>query len=78
LNELIAVGEEKLRGGETKLRAGEEKLFDTYMQLARGAWRADKVELADQYLNECPPRLRDTEWNDLKRKCYPEVSSLDI
>ncbi len=68
---------ESINSGSTKLRLGEEKLFDTYMQLSRSAWRADNIELANYYLNECPQRLRDNIWHDLKRKCYPNVLTLN-
>ena len=66
LNESLAADGEKLRLGETKL-------YETYMQLARSAWRADNISLANHYLNECPPGLREVGWNDLKNKCLPQV-----
>ena len=59
--------------GETKLGQGEEKLLETYLQLARAAWRSDNIELADYYLNQCPDHLRKRAWHDLKHRCYPNV-----
>jgi serine/threonine protein kinase/WD40 repeat protein len=66
---LKSVGE-----SEARLVDGEERLFDTYLRLARVAWQADNIELADYYLNQCPPEHRATlAWRDLKRQCHPDV-----
>ena len=62
-----------LEAGNAKLSLGEEKLLETYLQLARAAWRADNIELADYYLNECPTRLQNAAWYNLKHRCYPNV-----
>ena len=59
--------------GETKLGLGEEKLLETYLQLARAAWRSENIELADYYLNQCPNHLRKRAWHDLKHRCYPNL-----
>jgi serine/threonine protein kinase/outer membrane protein assembly factor BamB len=69
--------EQSLATDKEKLRQGEEQLFATYMQLARSAWRNDDIELSNYYLNQCPPSLRNIAWEDLKRKCYPNVLKLD-
>ncbi|MGE3780032.1 MAG: WD40 repeat domain-containing serine/threonine protein kinase, partial [Pirellulaceae bacterium] len=68
--------DQSLADGTTRLLAGEEKLFQTYLQLAQGAWRAENVELADYYLSQCPAHLRNTFWQNLKQQCYPQQVSL--
>lgn len=65
--------DKRVQATQAILDKGEQKQFATFLQLARRAWEADDVELADYYLNQCPERFRDEVWQRLKRECYPPV-----
>jgi WD40 repeat protein len=47
------------------------------MQLARSSLRANNVELADYYMNECPITLRDQAWRELKERYYPKFTAFE-
>lgn len=53
----------------------------TYAYLARIAWaereyQGNDVARAEQILDECPPELRNWEWQHLKRLCHAEIASV--
>ncbi|MDA1055325.1 MAG: protein kinase, partial [Planctomycetota bacterium] len=67
----------ELAEGRIELEAAQPEMYETYLKLARSAWRENNIPLANHYLDQCLEPLRNQDWQDLKNLCYPAVVTID-
>lgn len=64
----LAHQQEKLAHQQT-----EQTLYFHRITLADRELQSNRLTMAEQYLNDCPPSLRHWEWHYLKRRCHTEL-----
>jgi len=68
--------EMQARRGERLAKEELEQVLCLHrVELAHREWLADRVERADQLLEDCPAALRQWEWHYVKRLCHSELLS---